>query len=155
MCVFKVNEKGRSRALGEPVMKGLHQCTWWMDSCFSFEATASPQLNAADRKHTQAHIQYTCSDMCCAWHTFSLSHVHTQTHTTPPSQQPTHVSHILTRVGLAPGESSLELPLRNQIHFIKLPDVTTNPLPLDAAFTRQEHGDVTPAGAGVVTRTQT
>lgn len=52
------------------------------------------------------------------------------------------------RAGLAPGESSLEMPLRNQIHFIKLPDVTTNPFPLDLAFTMQHHGDTEPAGRG-------
>lgn len=126
---------------------------------FSIWTNRFPSAQYA-KPHVQTHtcthadirylLRYTVH--CTYWH--SLSHIHTNTHTAPPSQQPTHVSHILTRVGLAPGESSLELPLRNQIHFIKLPDVTTNPLPLDAAFTRQQHRDTEPAGADVVTRTQ-
>ncbi|CAL8381110.1 unnamed protein product [Boreogadus saida] len=37
----------------------------------------------------------------------------------------------------APGEHRLGLPLRNQIHFIKLPDVMPNPPLLSAAPSRQ------------------
>lgn len=91
------------------------------------------------KPHEHIYTYTTYLDTLCTVRTVTLPHIHTKTR---QSQQSTYVSHILNREGLAPRESRLELPLRNQIHFIKLPDVTTNPLPMDAAFTRQQHGDI-------------
>lgn len=136
---------------------------WWWKTCinvnagapavFHFELTTSSLLSATNRTKTSSQTCSTYSDILCTVHTDTLSW---NTGIGRPSQPPAHVGRRLTRLDLAPRESRMKLYLRNQIHFIKLPDVSTNALPEDAAFTRRQQRlgrtKVTTGGGDVAAR---